>query len=46
VVFDPDPIKADWMVADLPWVFFEVSERSERAMWKTRAMKCAKWLQT
>ena len=26
----------------------EVSERSERAFWKTRilAMKCAKWLQT
>jgi len=24
----------------------KVSERSERAFWKTRAIKCAKWLQT
>jgi len=40
----PQPI----LVSHLWGVEPEVSERSERAFWKTRilAMKCAKWLQT
>ena len=30
----------------LSWAQAQVSERSEREFWKTRATKCAKWLQT